>query len=359
MEIRTQTSLLAAVLCVAIATTVLLRPRRLRMHWLFSFFTVSIGCWYLTTFLAGAFPSDLWARVNLVCAVVLPVAGVQFFRAFIDEYTLWMSALHRASLVFAGTLSALIIFTPFYDHIVLKTAVFTYLLAMLVAPLAVVYQRGRRAPSRIEGARLRYLALVGALAATFTMADYLRYVGLDLPPVGTVLTLIFLYVLSQSILRFRLLDLYELAGRLGVLTALSFTLAFFFFVAVKVSGGGFFLPSVVAAMVVLLLFDPVRAKVEDQIAQFFFRERFDFEQSAATIRRRIARALEVDDLTRVILDGLEQSRRTTHASLFFVDRDEKGYDLAGHRGPAPVRRVEIAPARPPHRSPPPGRSRGD
>jgi hypothetical protein len=89
-----------------------------------------------------------------------------------------------------------------------------------------VHQRGRRAPSRIEGARLRYLALVGALAATFTVADYLRYVGLDIPPVGTVLTLIFLYVLSQSILRFRLLDLYELAGRLGVLTALSFSLAF-------------------------------------------------------------------------------------------------------------------------------------
>ncbi|MCA9600521.1 MAG: GAF domain-containing protein, partial [Myxococcales bacterium] len=203
----------------------------------------------------------------------------------------------------------------------------------------------RNAPSRIEGARLRYLALVGGLAATFTMADYLRYVGLDIPPVGTVLTLIFLYVLYQSILRYRLLDLYELAGRLAVLTALSFTLAFIFWVSVRVSGGGFFLPSVVAAMVVLLLFDPVRTKVEEQISSLIFRERFDFERAVASLRRRVGRVLEIDDLAHAILDGLEQSRRVTHASLYFVDREEKGYNLAGSLGPTPVQRIEIAPGR--------------
>ena len=138
MEIRAQTSLIAAVLSLAIAVTVVIRPRRLRVHWLFSLFAFSIACWYLTTFLSGVQPGDLWRRANLLCAVMLPVAGVQFFRAFIDEYTIWMSTLHRASLVMALTLSALIIFTPFYDHIAVASAVFSYLLLMLVAPLVLM-----------------------------------------------------------------------------------------------------------------------------------------------------------------------------------------------------------------------------
>ncbi|MCA9581135.1 MAG: two-component system sensor protein, partial [Myxococcales bacterium] len=317
MDLRTQTSLIAAVLSLAIAATVLLRPRRRRMHWLFSFFAVSIAAWYLTTFLYRVLGTDLWIRSNLVCAVVLPVAGVQFFRAFIDEYTAWMAALHRAALVAAVTIGVFI-FTPLFEHIALKAAIFTYVVLMLVAQISVVYQRGKRAVSRIEGARLRYLALVGALAATFTFADYLPLLGVDIPPVGTVLTLIFLYVLSQSILRFRLLDLYELAGRLGVLTALSFSLAFIFWIAVNLTGVGFFLPSVVAAMVVLLLFDPVRAKVEDQISQLMFRERYDLERAANDLRRRIPRALEVGELARVLIDGLEQSNRVTHAAVYFV-----------------------------------------
>ncbi len=104
--------------------------------------------------------------------------------------------------------------------------IFVFVVAMLGASLFMIYRRGHTTGSRFDRARLRYLALVGALAAVFTILDYLPYVGLhDIPPVGTVLTLVFLYILSQSIVRSRLLDLYELAGRLGVLTALSFTLA--------------------------------------------------------------------------------------------------------------------------------------
>ena len=40
-----------------------------------------------------------------------------------------------------------------------------------------------------------------------------------------MIVLLFLYMLSQSILRERLIDLYELSGRLAVLTALSVMLA--------------------------------------------------------------------------------------------------------------------------------------
>ena len=345
MDLRTQTSLIAAVLSLAIAGTVVLRTRRRKVHWLFGMFAASIALWYLTTFLGRLVGGGLLERVNLVCATLLPLAGVQFFRAFIGEDSRRMIYLNRGALAAAVVVVALTL-TPLYSHIALKTTLFSYVLVILVAVLAIVFWRGRTATSRFEGARLRYLALAGALAATFTLVDYLPYVGLDIPPVGTVLTLVFLYALSQSVLQFRLLDLYELAGRLAVLTAVSFGLAVIFWVLVELAGGRFFLHAVVAALVVLLLVDPIRSKVEDKISQVFFRERYDLEHTIVDLRRRVAHALERDVLTRVLVEGLERTRRVTHASVYLLDDEMAGYDLEAHVGPEPAMRVEIAPARP-------------
>ncbi|MBK8173088.1 MAG: GAF domain-containing protein [Sandaracinaceae bacterium] len=345
MDLRTQTSLIASVLSVAIASTVVLRPRRRHVHWLFAFFAVSVAAWYLTTFLARATgEAALWGRINLTCAVILPVAAVLFFRAFIAGQSRLATALARAGALGAATLWAIIL-SPLYAHPFVAPIIFSFVCVMLGAVIVLVFRRGRVAGSRVEQARLRYLALAGAFAATFTIVDYLPYVGLDIPPVGTVLTLIFLYALAQSIVRYRLLDLYELAGTLTVLTVVSFTLAGIFWVLVYFAGKWFFLHSVVAAMVVLLVFDPIRTKVEEQISQIFFRERHALEEAVSELRRRVANALSLSDLTRIMLAGLESSRRVTNVAIYLSDDDLRGYDLAGSLGQAPIHRIEAAPAR--------------
>lgn len=345
MDLRVQTSLIAALLSLALAGSVLLRARKRRVHWLFGVFGLNVGIWYLSTFLMRLFGGPAWSRVNLICGILLPLAAVQFFNAFVGQDSRRITLLNRGAFGGAAFLSALT-FTPAHDHLVVRTAILLYVSLFMGASLALVYARAQAATSRFEGARLRYLALVGALAGTFTLFEYLPLVGLEIPPVGTVLVLIFLYVLSQSIVRYRLLDLYELTGRLGVLTALSFTLATILWVLVYFAGGRFFLHAVVSALVVLVLFDPIRNKVADKISQFFFRDRYDLEQSVQVLRRRIAHAFELEDLVRLLLEGLEQTRRVTHASVYLVGVDLRGYDLAGHVGPEPPDRLEAAPARP-------------
>ena len=53
MDLRTQTSLIAGVLSLAIGSTVVLRSHRRRVHWLFAAFGATVGAWYLTAFLAA------------------------------------------------------------------------------------------------------------------------------------------------------------------------------------------------------------------------------------------------------------------------------------------------------------------
>ncbi|MCB9592058.1 MAG: GAF domain-containing protein [Sandaracinaceae bacterium] len=346
MDLRTQTSLVAAVLSFAIASTVLLRARRRRVHWFFALFGASVGTWYLSTFLVrflGGGP--VWERLNLVCAVLLPLSAVQFFRTFLQPESKRANQLQRTALLLAlGMVAAS--FTPVFHQDAFVGLIFTYVFVLLSAALVMLFRAARIASSRFERARLTYLFVVLALAAVFTLSEYLPYAGLEIPPVGAILILVFLYVLSQSILRYRLLDLYELAGRLTLLTALSFSLAGILWVLVFLDPGHFFLHSVVAALVLFLIFDPLRARLEQQIALFFFRERSDLERLIAEIRAQLAHTLSMDEITHVVMSGLGGSRRLTDASIYLLDERGDGFDLGSHVGREPLGRIDLAPARP-------------
>lgn len=341
MDLRSQTSLLASVVCLAITAEVLLRPRKLRVHWLFALFAATMGAWYATTFLVRfVAQSGLAERVNLVLAVFLPLSAVQFFRAFLGTESLRSVQLNWVALGLAAAMTAAV-FTPLHGSFVLGALVLTYVFVVLSGALWLLYRAGQRARSRVDGARLTYLALVGTLATVFTIAEYLPYFGVEIPPVGTVLMLVFLYVISQSILRYRVLDLYELAGRLTVLTAMSFLLAGILWVLVAFDPGNFYLTSVAAALVLLLIFDPVRAWVEQRISELFFRERVELERMVTDVRRQLANALSLDEIVRTVIGPFEGSRRLTHGAIYFASLDGRAYERAGSVGPEPPRRVEI------------------
>ncbi|MEZ4335343.1 MAG: ATP-binding protein [Sandaracinaceae bacterium] len=346
MDLRTQTSLVAAVLSLAIASTVLLRARRRRVHWFFALFGATVASWYLSTFLVrflGGGP--LWERLNAVCAVLLPLSAVQFFRTFLHPESKRATQLQSTALLLALAMIGAT-FTPVFHQAAFAVLIFSYVFVLLAAAIVMLFRAARIATSRFERARLTYLTVVLTLATLFTLSEYLPYAGLEIPPVGAILILVFLYVLSQSILRYRLLDLYELAGRLTLLTALSFSLAGMVWVLVFLDPGHFFLHSVVAALVLFLIFDPLRARLEQQIALFFFRERSDLERLIGEIRAQLAHTLSMDEMIQVVMSGLGGSRRLTEASIYLLDERGSGFDLGAHVGREPIGRIDLAPARP-------------
>ena len=189
MDLRTQTSLLAAVLSAAIAASVGLRSRKRRVHWLFTLFAGTVGAWYLTAFLTSvAGDVGTWKRVHLTCAVLLPVAAVQFFRAFVAGDPRHATLLARASLLIGGGLTAAIL-TPAYAHIVVGTSFFVFDVLIFGAALGMMGARARAQRSRfvariasVEGAIRFAPAGVGAVtAAVAPLAQDLLVdcVGLD------------------------------------------------------------------------------------------------------------------------------------------------------------------------------------
>ncbi len=346
MDARTQTSFIAALLCFALAASVLLRTHRQRDRWLFGILATNTGLWYVSTFMLGVLGrAPFWERFNLICGVLLPLSAVRFFSVLVPHEAEPTRFVRQASLWAAVVLLGAML-TPYYGHAVVVGGLLLYVTVFLSLALGSLYRRGFETDSRVEGARLRYIALVGGFGGLFTVIEYLPYAGVDIPPVGTILILVFLYALSQSITHYRLIDLYELAGRLGVLTALAFVLALMLWLMRLVSGEQLFLHVVVSAFVVLILFDPVRTQVQKWISQVFFHERFELEQTVLALRRAVAHILGVDELAAALMDGLDESPRFTQGALYLLSPDARFFALRDYFGPKPPERVEMAPARP-------------
>jgi len=346
-DLRPKTILFCAVLALAIALSVLLRGRR-AVHWLFAAFAADIALWYGSQSLAGFFRADLWERVTGVLTVLMPQFAVHLFQNVMPLEAGSATPRLPRSAALIGLPMLVLSVSPYHDRPFALGAVYTYFFGLLAAALITLARRGQRSPSRAIRDRVRFLVAVGAAATTFSLADFLSYLGVHLPPIGAVLAIVFLFVLAESVTRPRLADIYELAGRLMVSTALAFCLAAIFYFFVMVLGGfdTMYLNAVLASIVFLVLFEPLQTEVQTRIHQFFFRERYDLETSVADLRKRLAHVLEVDEMVATLMQGFDRSHRVTTAALYLRDQDGDGFDLVGSFGAAVPRRVESLGARP-------------
>jgi len=359
VDFRLWTPLISAVLALAIAVKVLLRSRKRREHWLFVMFAGNVAVWYLATFLdARGSNQTVFGRVAALMAVLLPQTGVRFLRAFRPDVTGAPTAVDRwATYLFFPMLAA--VASPWFDQklggAVVRIGISAYVVGLLIAAVSGLYTGGRSAPSPLERRRALYLVGVGVVATLVTTADLVpftvnRIFPGEVPPIGSVLVLAVLYMFSEVVERRRLIDLYELAGRFMVLTALALVLAGIYYRLVdwqviaerRLQEGPYFLNAIVASMVILILFDPLRAKVEEQIGRFFFGERYDFERRVGEVRNRLTHTLELDALGRTLMEGLEATRRVTSAALYLVDADRRTLERVAWLGAEPGARHDIA-----------------
>lgn len=336
------------VIAFAIALSMLLRGRRM-VHWLFAAFSVCIALWYASQSLADLVKATIYVRGTGVLTVLLPQFAAQLFESILPDeaQAKKRSTLPRIAFLTGLPLLALVL-SPYHEAPITLGLVYFYVFGFLAAALTNLWKRGQRSRSRSARDRVRFLVVVGALATTFQLADFLSFLGVYLPPIGAVLAVVFLFVLAESLTRQRLADLYELAGRLLVATALAFALAGIFYVFITYIGrfGTMYLNAVLAAIVFLVLFEPLEQQVETRIHQFFFRERYDLDASVSELRRRLAHALESDEMVTLVLGGLEVSRRVTSCAVYLRDAEDASFELAGSFGGAAPKRVSALALRP-------------
>jgi len=345
-DLRTKTAVVCGALAIAIAASALLRGRPRRVHLLFASFAMSLGLWYLAQAFLGFFQATIWQRFTGMLAILLPLVTLYLFDAMVPGDTGRRSNATRLAWALALPLFVVTL-TPWHQAVPVRVAVFSYVFAFITFSLYELGQRGQKSPSRATQRRVRFLVVIGTLAGFATVVDFLWFLGLPTPPVGAVLAVLFLFALSQALERERLLDLSEMLSRLMVAAAVAFSIAFVFYVLLTYIGAfnTMYLNAVLAATVILVLFEPLRARLDEQIQKRFFRERFDFETALSDARRRLVHTLDVTEMSALVMDSIERSRRATSAGLFLRDEEGTGFDSIGVVGDGVPERIEVATAR--------------
>jgi signal transduction histidine kinase len=99
-----------------------------------------------------------------------------------------------------------------------------------------------------------------------------------------------------------------------------------------------YLNAVLGGIVMLVLFEPLRDKIGEYIHRAFLFERFDLERAVTRARQDLTHVLDVDEMQRLVIAALEDSRRVTAATFYL--RDSLGAEFEagfGFGGQCPAR----------------------
>ena len=343
MSIQPVSALVAAIVSFAIGGSVLLREPRRRAHVLFATFSFNIALYCFLAFLAKRYDPGIFYWASLLVAVSLPATAQRFFQAFLGDEA-GPPPLSRSTVVGAGLFYTVLCFSRFIEPLHNTTwfgiAFLAYVFAGLYLSVFYLYQRYRVTPSRVEKTRLLYLVVGGFATVTSALLEALPH-G---PRFGNIFIIVYLYFLSQNLVRYRLLDLNELLGRMVVLGTLVSILTIIYGLLVIWVGpeehGLFFFNTLLASTAIAILLEPLRGRVEGSINRWMFQEKYELTRRIESLRADLANVIDMRALVPRVLSALEDSRRITHASIYLVDPDGSGYELAGHVGPRPEGRFD-------------------
>jgi signal transduction histidine kinase len=355
MDIRTQSALLAAIVGLALGVAMLLRTQRPRVLTIFGLFAISVGAFHLAVFLEGLFPyaaGTVTGRVMIGAAVVtgalVPSTALSFFLEFLNFSPRAARYGSRMS-IFSLLLGLAVGATPLGDLLWARVAVSVWVLLALTFSVWLVASRMRASESAIDRLRLLYLTVGVAASVLFSALDFLWRFDIPFPSLGPIVSTLYLFFLSQTLLRLRLMDLHELLAKIASQAVLAAILALVFVVLtswVQGNGGLYLFNTVVAAFVMLILLEPLSRWVEAQVVALAFRQRFEFLEQARALHRRTLNVIDVPQLAATLLDGLNETRRVTHASIYLLADDRPGFRLLDSRGPTPALFVDQGTSRP-------------
>ncbi|HET8733537.1 MAG TPA: ATP-binding protein [Anaeromyxobacteraceae bacterium] len=353
MVIRDQAALLAAIVTLALAGAALLRSARPRSLTLFALLSLDLALFSLAEFLHGLPGAqawhDVWKRLAIGAGALLPAAALAFFLEFLGVKR--RPARRARDLMLAGSVFGVVVaVSPLARSELAPLLVAGFVILGLTAVLSVVWRAMAAAQTRADRSRLTYVLVGAAVVGILAFLDFLPRLGFPYPleGLGFLALTLYMFLLLQALLRRRLLDLHEFLGKIAVVTLLGLVLATIYGGLVSWVGGRpglFFFNTLVASFVILSLFDPIRSKVEEWVVVGLFRERYELVRQLEALRDRVVNVIDPAGLGPVVLDGLAETRRVTHASLWLVSEDRPGYRLLAFRGPEPVPFLEAGTAR--------------
>lgn len=341
MAIEVQSAVIGAFVTLAVMTSLLLRRRRRRIDVLFAILSVILILWFLATFLRRQYGSDPWLRLEMAIAALVPAALIKLFADLVPG----TNPRHRGLMNAAYPLSALVAvasISPLGNLPAIQVANAVYIGSIILLAARLMTLSADLPKGTVEYARRRYLTIGASAVTLLAILGQLPQLQGSGTAAGHLAVMIYVFFLSQVILRDRLLDLNEFIGQMVILGILAVL-----FAAISAMLVGFgnnpssrLFNAIVGVIILLTLYEPLKERLESKTIEIFFRERRRFAQTLEDLRRRMQHGvIEPAKMSKIVLDTLYDARRATHAAIYLLEPMGNGFDLQAFRGPEPAPRV--------------------
>lgn len=219
-----------------------------------------------------------------------------------------------------------------FSYLYLSAGILLFLLIM------VFRQRIQKDPVVRQQTRI---VLLGGLLAFLPIAFWLGapVFGLAIrwnPDLFLPFLLIFPLSIAVAILRYRLWDIEVLINRAMVYGALTIILGIIFIASVFglqrlftiFTGSESDLSAIISTIIIAALFNPLRARLQEDIDRRFYRHKYDAEQTLMAFSLAIRDEVDFDALTERLLAVIDETLEPDQAALLLIERDETARQAA-------------------------------
>lgn len=342
---------LLSLVCYSVLLGIVMRRLgRDRVRRSFSVYLATMILWSLASFMMhanlGVLRPLAWNRLVVLGSTAMPITVFSFVRVFIGR--------NRRALLVAGVLSLLVTQILNLLGLVVRSADFRagfldirYGPAVIVTGVSWLLFIGLsafdllremvRTQDIVYRNRIRYLLVVIALMVVGSLTNA---TALQSYPVDVGFNAIGAILIAYAIQRHQLLDI-TVVVRKGLLYSIptivlgvSYFLVIFLVTRVLhfFAGRELFVFSLSAAIVAAVAAQPLRDRAQLWIDRLFFREKYDAGLMIQRLSAIAASILDLDLLTRTILDEVSRGIHIGRVALYVRQEDERSFRLMGQRG---------------------------
>ncbi len=343
MGVQSQSALIAALVLLGLCINVLFERRRVEHRAAFASMVSAFALFNLSWFFYAVTGTRFWVSLLLVSAVAISLTCISFFERVLS---ITMPAIRTLATTISCVLLVVSI-TDFCGHPAVVSGAVILGLGTYGWCIWCLYRRYQSTVNPVESTRLGYLVFGGSASVALSAIDLLPSMELPSPALGHIFTTVYLYFWMQVVLRSRLMDLKELVGRGLALLALSAAISLIYvalLVWVENSLGLFFFNTVAASVIVFLVFEPLKRVLDLWVGKLLFRPTHELQAALNSLDRKLVSVISLEDLIAKVIDGLQASRRITHASVFLLEGSGHTYSLPtpeARLGQIDIQRLDI------------------
>jgi len=286
-----------------------------------------------------------WNRWLYSGAIFVPTFFVHFVQAYLGK-------IKRTQLISYYVVSIILFifnFTPFFVKDVIPKGSFNYAsIPGIIYPFYVLYFsliflyctyliiKEFKKSIGIRRAQLKFIIFAYVIGFLGASTNFLLVFDiLDAPPVGNYFIGLYLLILFYAIVKHRLMDI-NIVFTKGTTYVLLLLLLFVPLLLIGILSQKVFFGKIsylhsfiVFSLLFLaaLLFGRIKPRTEKAVEQIFFKNRYDYRETLRTFSKALVSILDLQSLSKTIVETITQTMGVEKASLFLVSEEKGGYSL--------------------------------